>query len=246
MLSDQIAANKRRALVFVGAIGLVVVLLPALLLVALGLPVAALLVALVVVAALAFTSRSGDAIALRRTGAVPAEAGTEARLHNLVDGLCAAGGLPRPRVYVIEDPAPNAFSIGRDPHHASIVVTRGLLDGLNRIELEGVLAHELSHVKNYDTLVATLAVALLGPLPGGASLVGRIVPPRREAVADQSGVSLTRYPPGLIAALEKLRADGRAVTAASPGVVAPLWIESPVTAPDALALDERIEALREL
>src|SRR5256886_5466849 len=96
------------------------------------------------------------------TPARPADPVQYARLHNLVEGLCIAAGLPKPRVYVIEDPAPNAFATGRNPRHAAVAVTTGLLDTMNRIELEGVLAHELSHVKNYDILVSTLAVTLVG------------------------------------------------------------------------------------
>ena len=84
------------------------------------------------------------------------------RLHNLVEGLCIAGGLPKPRVYVVDDPAPNAFATGRNPKHAAIAVTTGLLEKMNRVELEGVLAHELSHIRNYDILVSTLAVTLVG------------------------------------------------------------------------------------
>ena len=79
-----------------------------------------------------------------------------------MEGLCIASGLPKPRVYVIDDAAPNAFATGRDPKHAAIAVTSGLLERMNRVELEGVIAHELSHIRNYDILVGTLAVALVG------------------------------------------------------------------------------------
>ena len=94
--------------------------------------------------------------------AKPADPTTYARLHNLVEGLCIASGLPKPRVYVIDDEAPNAFATGRDPKHAAIAVTTGLLEKMNRVELEGVIAHELSHIKNYDILVSTLAVTMVG------------------------------------------------------------------------------------
>src|SRR5688572_31384907 len=94
--------------------------------------------------------------------AVPADPVQFARYHNLVEGLCIASGVPKPRLYVIDDPAPNAFATGRNPRHAAIAATTGLLEKLNRVELEGVLAHELSHVKNYDILVSTLAVTLVG------------------------------------------------------------------------------------
>jgi heat shock protein HtpX len=249
-----------------------------------------------------------DAIALRMSHAQPADPTTYARLHNLVEGLCIAGGLPKPRLYVVEDDSPNAFATGRDPRHAAIAVTTGLLAKLDRVELEGVLAHELSHIKNYDILVSTLAVTLVGVVTlmadfslrylwwgggrhrndrsggggGGAGaivaiagfallllapLVGRLmqaaVSRKREALADVSGVTLTRYPPGLISALEKLRDDTTVVHSAS-RATAHLWIESPTPHTDAESrgkgdsswlnkmfdthppLDERIAALREL
>ena len=92
----------------------------------------------------------------------PADPQEYARLHNIVEGLCIASGLPKPRVYIVDDPAPNAFATGRNPKHAAIAVTTGLLEKLNRVELEGVVAHELSHIRNYDILVGTLAVTLVG------------------------------------------------------------------------------------
>ncbi|MEA2843703.1 MAG: heat shock protein HtpX, partial [Actinomycetota bacterium] len=192
---------------------------------------------------------------------------------------------------------------GRDPRHAAVAVTTGLLDKLNRIELEGVLAHELSHIKNYDVLVSTLAVTLVGVValladfslrflwwggprhrddtsPGGPGLAAILsvigflllllaplaaramqfaVSRRREALADFSGVALTRYPPGLIAALEKLQ-DDTTVVHSSSRATAHLWIESPLARTQEegrLAwlnrlfdthppLEERIQALKEL
>ena len=129
----------------------------------LGYGVAGLVIALVVVVIGTFGAYwKSDAVALAMSHAKPADPVEYARLHNLVEGLCIAGGLPKPRVYVINDPAPNAFATGRDPRHAAVAVTTGLLEKMNRVELEGVLAHELSHVKNYDILVSTLAVTLVG------------------------------------------------------------------------------------
>lgn len=84
------------------------------------------------------------------------------QLQHVVENLCIASGLPQPRVFVIDDPAPNAFATGRNPRHASIAVTSGLLNLLDKTELEGVVAHELSHIKNYDILLATITVTLLG------------------------------------------------------------------------------------
>ena len=270
----------------------------------LGFGVAGVVIALVVAgggAALSYWK--SDSVALAMSHARPADPTQYARLHNLIEGLCIAAGLPKPRVYVIDDVAPNAFATGRNPRHAAVAVTTGLLDKMNRVELEGVLAHELSHVKNYDILVSTLAVTLVGVValladfslrflwwggprhrdddsPGGAGpaaalavlgfvllllapLIGRVmqaaVSRRRESLADVSGVALTRYPPGLISALEKLKEDSTVVHSSS-RATAHLWVESPLarnpeegrlsrlnrlfeTHPP---LEERIQALKEL
>ena len=96
--------------------------------------------------------------------AKPADENEYRRYHNLVEGLCIAAGLPKPKLYVVDDPAPNAFATGRNPKHSALAVTTGLLDVMNRVELEGVLAHELSHVKNYDILVTTIAVTAVGTI----------------------------------------------------------------------------------
>jgi heat shock protein HtpX len=187
-----------------------------------------------------------------------------------VEGLCIAAGLPKPRLYVVDDPAPNAFATGRNPKHAAVAVTTGLLEKMNRVELEGVLAHELSHVKNYDILVSTIAVTAVGAValmadlgmrylwfggrvgrrdnndqgavgliivivalallvlaPFAAQLMQFAMSRRRELLADASGVQLTRYPPGLISALEKLK-DDQAVVHHATRATAQLWIESPL------------------
>ena len=83
-------------------------------------------------------------------------------LYNVVDGLAIAAGIPAPRCYVIEDTAPNAFATGRDPKTAVICVTTGILEKLNRVELEGVIAHEMSHIKNYDVRLQTVVVVMAG------------------------------------------------------------------------------------
>ena len=269
-----------------------------------GFGLAALVAAVVVAAVGAGVAYwKSDSIALAMSHARPADPTAYARLHNLVEGLCIAAGLPKPRVYVIDDDAPNAFATGRNPRHAALAVTTGLMEKMSRIELEGVLAHELSHVKNYDILVSTLAVTLVGVValladfslrflwwggprhrddnsPGGAGplaalavlgfvlllaapLVAKVMQAtlsrRREALADVSGVALTRYPPGLISALEKLK-DDTTVVHSSSRATAHLWVESPLartpeegrlsrlnrlfdTHPP---LEERIQALKEL
>ena len=242
-MHDQLAENKRRSLVLTAAFVLVVGTVVAAVLVLLGLGLVGVLVAAVVAggAALAAWWRS-DQVALRLSRAQEADPVTYARLHNLVEGLCIASGLPKPRIHVIDDVAPNAFATGRSPQHAALAVTTGLLDQLNRVELEGVLAHELSHIKNADIVVATLAVTMVGLVT--PQLVPYAVGGRREPLADASAVEMTRYPPGLISALEKLRDDTRAV-AVSPRATAHLWIEAPGASADP-PIEERIAALREL
>ncbi len=103
-----------------------------------------------------------DKIVLAVSRARPVTKKEYPHLYNVVDGLAIAAGLPKPRCYVIDDTAPNAFASGRNPKNAVIVVTKGLLQKLNRAELEGVVAHEMAHIKNYDVLVQTLAVVMVG------------------------------------------------------------------------------------
>jgi heat shock protein HtpX len=114
----------------------------------------------------------GDRAVLLAAGAQPlsdvAASATDAdklklrQLDNVVDEMAIAAGLPRPRVYVVPDPDPNAFATGRDPAHASLAVTRGLIDALDREELQGVVAHEMSHIRNLDVRVMTVVAALVG------------------------------------------------------------------------------------
>ncbi|MCB1004660.1 MAG: M48 family metalloprotease [Acidimicrobiales bacterium] len=298
---DQVTANKRRSAVLIIVFVLFVALVCAAFTYLLQWGPIGIVIAFAVAGGSAFFSYwKSDSIALAMSRAQPATVEQYPRLHNVVEGLCIASGLPKPRLYVIVDPAPNAFATGRNPKHAAIAVTTGLLEKMNRIELEGVLAHELSHIKNDDILVSTLAVTMVGVVAlladigvrglffggrnrnndGGnivylalmalalvllvlspiiARLMQFAVSRRREALADISGVEMTRYPPGLISALEKLQADQTVVSSAS-RATAHLWIESPLartpeegkmsklnrmfdTHPP---LEERIAALQEL
>jgi heat shock protein HtpX len=268
---EQIARNKRRTFLMLGAF----VLLIALVAVALGFlfQAGAYIVPIAILIAIGMAWASyfySDKVALAASRAKPADGPEDRRDHNLVEGLCIAAGLPKPRLYVVDDPAPNAFATGRNPKHAAIAVTTGLLEKMNRVELEGVLAHELSHVKNYDILVSTVAVTAVGavalmadlgmrflwfggrsgrrdnndsgPLglilvilafallilaPFAAQLMQFAMSRRRELLADASGVQLTRYPPGLISALEKLK-DDQAVVHHATRATAQMWIEQPL------------------
>jgi heat shock protein HtpX len=299
---ELIRANKRRSVLLIAGFVLVAVAVGAAAGYLTGFGWAGSLIALVIAGALAFLSYwRADSIALSISRARPADPQQYQRLHNLVEGLCIASGLPKPRVYIIDDPAPNAFATGRNPRHAAIAVTTGLLGMMNRVELEGVIAHELSHIRNYDILVSTLAVTLVGAVAlitdlairmmwwnGGrerregdhgdsgnplaiigfvllilAPIIARAmqatISRRRETLADVSACQLTRYPPGLISALEKLKKD-TTVTHSASTATAHLWIEQPMSGVGdrgRLAsihrlfdthppLDERISLLREL
>jgi len=105
---------------------------------------------------------SGDKIVLASTRAIKADPVKYIHLCNVVEGLAMAAGIPKPNVYVVNDPSPNAFATGRDPEHSSIAVTTGLLETLNREELEGVIAHEMSHIQNQDIKIMTLVTVLFG------------------------------------------------------------------------------------
>jgi Zn-dependent protease with chaperone function len=177
-----------------------------------------------------------EPMAARLLGGDQADPITHARLVNLVDGLGTAVGVPAPHLRVIADPALNAASAGVGPHSATLVVTSGLLEELNRIELEAVVAYELVRIKNVDILPATLGVLATGPgaralrraastpstvlawlwtacavpfVPVRALMLGASSP-SREALMDRSAVAVTRYPPGLLSALEKVGEAGLA------------------------------------
>ncbi len=294
MFYERIASNKRKTiflivffLLFVTGVGAAISYLLRFGWVGIG--VAAILAVLLTVG----SYWNSDKLVIALAGAKPADPVQYARLHNLVEAMAISAGIPKPKVYVVDDPAPNAFATGRNPRHAAIAVTTGLLQIMNRVELEGVIAHEMSHIKNYDILVGTVAAVLAGTVviasdltlrmlwygggrrrdsqgknpillllallalilaPIGAAAIRAAISRRRESLADFSAVQLTRYPPGLIGALEKLR-DNPTVVQHHSNAIAHLYIESPElrerswinrlfdTHPP---LEERIEALKEL
>jgi heat shock protein HtpX len=183
---------------------------------------------------------AAEPLSRRALGGEPADAAHHARLLNLVDGLCATIGAYHPDVRVRPDTSLNAAVCGRRRRRATLVVTQGLLDQLNRMELEGVVAQQLTRIRCHDMLPATITVATLGI---GASVFS---PAEPVTAMDRAAVSFTRYPPGLIGALEKMEAKGTEIRGAT-RATAQLWFAAaypgavPVT-----SLKDRIEALREL
>lgn len=163
LVYDRIAYNRRMTwllmLAFVLASGGFATLIG----LALGMPLQFAPVVFVPFALYAILSYySAPSVALAVSGAREASPAEEPELHRIVENLCIGAGLPKPKVYIIEDGSPNAFATGRDSKHAAIAVTRGLLQKLDRLELEGVIAHELSHVGNYDIRLMAIVVVLVG------------------------------------------------------------------------------------
>jgi heat shock protein HtpX len=274
---EQIAANKRKtvlliilAVVFTGLIGWVIGFL--------FFKGGTIGLVLAVGLALALSLGSyffGDKVVLTSTGAKKVTPEQEPRLHNVVEGLAIAAGVPKPEVYVVPEMAPNAFATGRDPQHSSIAVTQGLLQIMDRVELEGVIGHEMSHVLDRDILIGTVVATVVGAAillseiftrtwfwgggrrnnnsgGGDAGIIGLVlfalgifllilaplagqliklsVSRNREYLADAQGVLLTRYPPGLISALQKISAAPHAMRAAN-NATAHLWLEQPSRVP---------------
>jgi heat shock protein HtpX len=302
---EQIAANKRKTvLLFVVAIAFTALIGYAIGFLFFQGGIVGVVLATILAVALSLGSYfAGDRIVLASTGAREVTAEQEPRLHNIVEGIAIAAGVPKPRVYVVPEQAPNAFATGRDPQHSSIAVTQGLLDVMNRVELEGVIGHEMSHVLDRDILVGTVVATVVGAAvlmsefftrswfwsggrmggrreggDGGgiivlvlfavgivllilAPLAGQLiklsVSRNREYLADAEGVLLTRYPPGLISALEKIRDAPHAMRSAN-NATAHLWLEQPSRVPGQETstmeklfsthppIEERIQRLKEM
>jgi len=198
---------------------------------------------------LAYT-RSTDLV-LGSIGARAVEPAEQPRLASLVDGLSIVSGVHRPRLYLLDTPATNCVVVGHDLASSSLVVTSGLLAELNRVELEGVLAHAMSRLDTGEAQVTTVAAATVG-LPilladrwlradGAIRIAGKVISPIARLVAplvgrvlehdldvraDLSGVALTRFPPGLASALGKLSASDTSMPS-SPVMLAPLHLLAP-------------------
>jgi len=210
---------------------------------------------------------SGDSMILKMSGARPVTKQEFPYLYHTIEGLAVSAGIPTPKAYVIEDSAMNAFATGRSPEKASVTVTTGLLKVMNRQELEGVIAHEMSHIKNYDIRFMMLTVVLVGIVTllsdfmlysflwgrrgrdrgGGqlgiilivvglllailAPIIGQMIKlaisRKREYMADSSAATLTRYPPGLASALEKISKDPDPLVDKANKATAHLFISTP-------------------
>jgi heat shock protein HtpX len=211
-----------------------------------------------------------DKIVLAMSDAHEIDHDSNRELYHIVENLCITAGLPVPKIYIIDDTAPNAFATGRDPQHAVVAVTVGLLQKLDKAELEGVIGHELSHIGNRDMLLATLVTVMVGVIvlladwfrrwtfwgggrrssndsEGGgqlraimmivaivlsilapifATLMQLAISRKREFLADADGALLTRYPDGLISALQKISADTEPLEVAN-RATAHLYFASP-------------------
>lgn len=200
-----------------------------------------------------------DKIALASSGAVPISRGQAPRLYEVMERLAAKANVPMPKLYLIPQAAPNAFATGRNPSHASVAVTQGLLELMNDDELEGVIAHELSHVRNYDILTSSIAATIAGAVtwaarmgfwfgndrergggitgllmlilaPLAALLLQLGISRQREYQADASGAKMVGHPYGLISALEKLGAYNKKIPMDISPSTAALCIVAPLSA----------------
>lgn len=162
---DEIARNKMKSILLLFLFSLFFVGIIFLFTYFLGLGIFGLVIALAIVVAYAlFVYFSGEKFVLKVSGAKPADKNSNPYLYDTVEGLAAANQLPMPKIYIINDPNPNAFATGRNKKHSYVVVTSGLLSMMNKTELQGVLAHEMSHIYNNDILFMLIAVIFVGAI----------------------------------------------------------------------------------
>lgn len=159
---DQIESNKRKSVLLVGFFLILVIAVGWIFARAYNSPIILYVAVIISLVQALVGYYSGDKIALAVSGAKEIQKKDNPRLWRIVENLSITAGLPMPKVYIISDTAPNAFATGKDPKNSSLAVTTGLLDIMNDNELEGVVAHELSHIGNYDIRLMTLVVVLVG------------------------------------------------------------------------------------
>ncbi len=179
---EEIARNKRRSLIVIVLFVLVWAGIGALLGALFGgnsnssvggIVTGVVIAGLVAVSCAVYAYSSGSRLILAVSGARPADTEQYRQLHNVVEAMAISAGLPKPAVYVIDDPSPNAFATGVSPNRAAITATTGLLTMMNREELEGVISHEMSHIRNYDVRLILIVTTLIGFAALVASLVWR-------------------------------------------------------------------------
>ena len=193
-----------------------------------------------------------DALVLKGLRVHNADTRTQPRVLNVLDGLCDSHGFRKPVVAIVEDPARNACGFGRRSHHGTLALTSGLLESLDRLQLEGVLARELTALSAKSRPAATTAVSLRRFLPRrmGDAVVQRVQGEERAVRDDFEAVRYTRYPPGLAAALATIDAGSPAVAGVN-RAARHLWIVDPAESSDDRGADPwpvtlRVDALREL
>lgn len=249
-------SGQRRSAVVLGALGVVAGALVWAVLFLIGLSWLVAVVAGVVVGGVAAVGLHLVAwrLLLRLAGSTRPSGEAQAVLGNLMEGLCVSHGIPTPELRVIHSHSINSLAAARTPAHAAIIVTSGAVEQLERIELEGLIAHHLCRIRRGDAAFETLAGVLLAwPLTTVGwlrrRLMDRVLPAGRGLAADFEAVSLTRYPPGLLSALMTL--SGQTAQVPSPTVAAlHMWIDEPDWGiADAIRhprLETRIAALTEL
>ena len=234
----------RRAALLVAAVALPPAVIVGVI-VAIANPIIGAALFVVVLAGIAAWAWSGaQRRVLDAIGGRPADPAGEARALNLIEGLSFTAGLRQPSMVVVDSDGLNAAVVARQPASATVVVTTGLLAELTRIELEGILAAALVEIRNGELGPATVAASLPGV---GRRLVSSAT--GRDAATDLAAVKLTRFPPGLAGAFDKMATKGTAVASARPDH-AHLWLADPLPAGASVGqrtgLHDRAEALREL
>lgn len=199
---------------------------------------------------------STDNIVRSSVGGRPVERATSPRLANLVEDLCVRAGLSEPALFLIDNPVPDAIAYGRSPQTSSIAVTSGLVDDLSLVELEGILARELSRIKQGDIRLDTLAVPFIKMFTAPFGSLGKMIVQwargsSRDVEVDLAGVALSGYPPGLIGGLQHIKNGSLKGKSAGRGskLTEHLWTRGLGTSqadPGTWTLDERIAVLREL
>lgn len=161
-LYDNIASNKRNTSLLIGLFLIIIVGLGWLFSYLLDTPIILPIAIIIAILQTLISYYYSDSITMAISGARELKREEALELHRIVENLAITAGLPTPRIFMINDSAPNAFATGRDPRHSAIAVTSGLLDKLNKPELEGVISHEMAHIGNYDIRLMTIVVVLVG------------------------------------------------------------------------------------